>query len=110
MVDRGEVPPVVGLCAHSLPVLVALSVSCIPSPPPARQVFDARCLVRASSLDEMLSIPAGTFVLGLGSRESATPTPPHVVDVTAFLLDANEVTVAAYNQVHPGRRVRGTTA
>jgi formylglycine-generating enzyme required for sulfatase activity len=46
----------------------------------------------------MRPIPTGTFQLGLGSRGHATPAPPHVVEVTAFLIDANLVTVAAYDR------------
>ncbi|MDP3209351.1 MAG: SUMF1/EgtB/PvdO family nonheme iron enzyme, partial [Rhodoglobus sp.] len=45
----------------------------------------------------MAFIPAGTFTMGDSSPDSNGADPPHVVTLSAFCMDVNEVTVAAYS-------------
>ncbi|MDO9019608.1 MAG: SUMF1/EgtB/PvdO family nonheme iron enzyme [Deltaproteobacteria bacterium] len=45
----------------------------------------------------MALIPAGTFTMGDTSPDSNGADPPHVVTLSAFCMDINEVTVAAYS-------------
>jgi sulfatase modifying factor 1 len=50
----------------------------------------------------MVPIPSGTFTMGSSNPMISSSQPPHAVRMTAFCIDANEVTVSAYRSCTAG--------